>query len=64
MIEAARFCRRKKLEFISLTGFNKKNSLNKLSKNFCWVDSTSYNYVELAQLYILLSIVDNLSIKK
>lgn len=64
MIEAARFCKRKKLQFISLTGFNKKNSLNKLSKNYCWIDSASYNYVELTQLYILLSIVDNLSIKK
>ena len=64
MINAARFCVKKKFKFISLTGFNKKNSLNRLSKKFCWVNSKSYNYVELAQLYILLSIVDNLNNRK
>ncbi len=64
MIQAAKLCIKKKYKFISITGFNKKNSLNSLSKSFCWVDSKSYNYVELAQLFILLSIVDNLSNKK
>jgi D-sedoheptulose 7-phosphate isomerase len=64
MIEAARFCKKKKFDFVSLTGFNKKNSLNNLTKNFCWINSNSCNYVELAQPYVLLSIVDNLSIKK
>ena len=55
MIEAARFCKRKKLQFISLTGFNKKNSLNKLSKKLlldrfsflqlCRINSIVYSFV-------------------
>ena len=64
MIQGAKLCIKKKYKFISITGFNKKNSLNKLSKYFCWVDSKSYNCVELSQLFILLSIVDNLNNKK
>lgn len=64
MIQAAKLCLKKKYKFISITGFNKKNTLNSLSKYFCWVNSKSYNHVEIAQLFILLSIVDNLNKKK
>jgi D-sedoheptulose 7-phosphate isomerase len=64
MIQAAKFCLKKKYEFVSLTGFNKRNSLNSLSKTFCWINSNSYNFIEIAQLFILLSIVDNISKKK
>ena len=42
----------------------KKNRLNSLSKHFCWVNSKSYNHIEIVQLFILLSIVDNLNKKK
>jgi len=58
MVNAARYCRKKKINFFSITGFNKKNKLNKESKNFYWINSKSYNYVESIQLLILLSIVD------
>ncbi|MDC3068633.1 SIS domain-containing protein [Candidatus Pelagibacter sp.] len=64
MIQAAKLCLKKKYKFISITGFNEKNRLNSLSNYFCWVDSKSYNHVELAQLFILLSIVDSLNKKK
>tara|TARA_B100000989_G_C19532662_1_gene470976 strand:- start:2658 stop:3185 length:528 start_codon:yes stop_codon:yes gene_type:complete len=64
IVEGAKFCNRKKIKFISVTGFNKENRLNNLSKHFCWINSKSYNYVELGQLFILLSIVDNLNSKK
>lgn len=64
MIQAAKLCLKKKYKFISITGFNKKNRLNSLSKHFCWVNSKSYNHIEIAQLFILLSIVDNLNKKK
>ena len=63
MINASKFCKKKKLNFFSLTGFKKNNPLNKNSKNYIWVNSSSYNEVELAQLFILLSIVDNLNRK-
>lgn len=64
LIQGAKLCIKKKYKFVSITGFNKKNKLNSLSKYSCWIDSKSYNYVELGQLFILLSIVDNLNIKK
>ena len=37
MIEAAKFCKSKKIRFFSLTGFNKKNRLRLLSKNSIWI---------------------------
>ena len=58
MIRAAKFCKSKQLKFFSLTGFKKNNRLNRNSKQHLWVDSMSYNKVELTQLLILLSIVD------
>ena len=64
LIQGAKLCIKKKYKFVSITGFNKKNRLNSLSKYSCWIDSKSYNYVELGQLFILLSIVDNFNIKK
>ena len=64
MIQGAKLCIKKKYKFITITGFNQKNSLNSLSKYSCWINSKSYNYVELVQLFILLSIVDNLNKKK
>tara|TARA_Y100000768_G_scaffold374240_1_gene343761 strand:- start:75 stop:614 length:540 start_codon:yes stop_codon:yes gene_type:complete len=61
MIKAAKFCIKKKINFFSITGFNKSNKLNKLSKHFVWIDSYSYNKVELAQLMILLFCVDKIN---
>tara|TARA_Y100000816_G_C25971889_1_gene507215 strand:+ start:237 stop:779 length:543 start_codon:yes stop_codon:yes gene_type:complete len=63
MIRAAKFCKFKKIKFFSLTGFKKNNRLNKNSNQYIWVDSKSYNKVELTQLLILLSIVDRLNVK-
>ena len=49
---------KKKINFFSITGFDKKNKLRNLSKKSYWINSKSYNFVELIQLLILLSIVD------
>lgn len=62
MIKAAKFCKFKQIKFFSLTGFKKNNKLNKNSKQHLWIDSMSYNKVELIQLLILLSIVDRLNV--
>ena len=64
MIQASKYCKTKKIGFFSLTGFKKHNKLNKNSKNFLWINSNSYNQVEIAQLFILLCLVDNLRYKK
>ncbi len=63
MINAAKYCKKKKIIYYPITGFNKNNSLNKLSKNYIWVNSNSYNKVEAMQLLILLSMVDKLNLK-
>ncbi len=62
MINAAKFLNKKKINYYSLTGFKKNNRLNRISKKFFWIDSKSYNHVEILQSIILLSVID--SIKK
>ncbi len=64
MIKAAEYCKIKRLNFFSITGFLETNKLNKISKNFIWIDSKSYNKVELSQLFVLLSIIDKMKLKK
>ena len=58
MINAAKFLNKKKISFYSLTGFNKKNKLNLLSKKRIWINSNSYNHIEVIQNMILLSSID------
>ena len=41
-----------------LTGSKRNNKLNKLSDNFFWIDSNSYNQVEIVHHMFLLMIVD------
>ncbi len=60
MLVAANYCNKKKINFFSITGFQKNNKLNKLSKNTMWINSKSYNHVETIQQLILLSLVDRL----
>ena len=45
---------------ISLSGFEKNNSLNKISKNHIniWVESKEYNIIENIHQVILLTMVD------
>ena len=64
MIEAAKYCKTKKIPLISLSGFSKKNTLNKYGKFRFHVNSKNYNVVESCHLIILLSIVEKLIKKK
>jgi len=61
MIKAAKYCKTHKIKFFSLTGFNERNSLKLLSENSIWINSSSYNQIEISQLLILLSIIDKLA---
>lgn len=63
MVNAAKFCKKKNINFFSITGFKKNNLLNKNSKNYLWINSNSFNQVELAQLFVLLIIIDKLNQK-
>ena len=58
MVKAAKFCNQKKISFFSITGFEKKFKLKKISKNNIFVNSKSFNIVEIVHLYILIQIVD------
>ena len=60
IIEAAKYCKTKKISVISLSGFSKKNSLNKYGKFKFHVNSKNYNVVESCHLIILLNIVEKL----
>ena len=64
MINAAKHCKINNINFFSITGFVKDNLLNKVSKNFIWIDSKSYNQVELSQLFVLLSVIDKINLKR
>lgn len=58
MVNAIEYCNTKKINYFSLTGHKKNNLMNKISKNFLWVNSMSYNAVEILHSIILLNIVD------
>ena len=59
MLNAADYCNKNMIRLITLTGFDKKNLLSKKGNINFWVNSKKYNFVELAHLTSLLSIVDN-----
>lgn len=67
IINAAKFCNEIGLELITLSGFANNNQLRQSGKINLWVDSTSYNIVEMTHhiwlLAILDFIIDNKAIK-
>ena len=58
MVNAAKFCERKKINFVTLTGFSKNNKLSLHGNIRFWVDSKEYNIVEMTLHIILLLLVD------
>lgn len=66
IVNVAKYLNKIKSKFITLTGKNKKNSLKRVNfKNInFWINSDSYNHIELAHLSILLSIIDSVIGKK
>jgi D-sedoheptulose 7-phosphate isomerase len=60
IINAAEWCKKSNLNFITLTGNSSNNPLKKINKNGInfWINSKAYNHIELAHLFILLSVVD------
>ena len=48
------------LELVTFSGFSHKNPLRQLGKLNLWVDSTSYNIIEMTHHIWLLGIVDYL----
>ena len=60
IIEAAKYCKTKKITLVSLSGFSKKNNLNKYGNFKFHVNSKNYNVVESCHLVMLLNIVEKL----
>ena len=60
MVRASSYCKKKRYNYFSITGFKRNNKLIKNSKNYLWINSSSYNQVEIAQLFLLLGIIDKL----
>ena len=60
LINAARYCKKNKIKLVTLTGFKTKNSLSKLGNINLYVNSKSYNIVELTHLTWLLQAIDYL----
>lgn len=58
IINAASFAIEKRLNLITLSGFSSDNQLRKMGQVNFWVDSSSYNMIEMAHHIWLLSLVD------
>ena len=60
IINAAKWCKKKKIRFITFSGNDEGNPLKKINSqgiNF-WVDSKAYNHIEGMHLLLLMSITD------
>ena len=60
LINAANFCKKKKIKFITITGAKKNNPLSQKGIINYWINSKAYNIVETLQMAILASIVDRI----
>jgi D-sedoheptulose 7-phosphate isomerase len=58
ILNAALYCKELGYDFITLSGFDIDNPLKKIGNINLWVDSNSYNIVEMAHHIWLLAIVD------
>ena len=63
MINAANYCKKRKIPFITLTGFYGKNKLSKLGDIKFIINSKNYNMIENIHQYILLTSIDYLANK-
>jgi D-sedoheptulose 7-phosphate isomerase len=60
IVNAAKWCKKKKIRLITFSGNDRANPLKKINAqgiNF-WVDSRAYNYIEGIHLLLLMSITD------
>jgi len=62
ILNAAKWCKRKRIKLITFSGNDKENLLKKNNKqgiNF-WINSKAYNYIEAMHLLLLMSITDHI----
>ena len=58
IVNAAQYCKQKKINLITLSGFKKNNPLSQTGNINFHVESEEYNFIEMTHHIILLSIVD------
>ena len=58
IVNAAEYCKQRKMNLITLSGFKKNNPLSKSGNINFHVESEEYNFIEMTHHIILLSIVD------
>jgi D-sedoheptulose 7-phosphate isomerase len=60
ILYAAQWLKKSKIKFATFSGMKENNSLNKINSNGInfWVNSMSYNKVEIIHHYILLLVID------
>lgn len=64
IVNAANWCREQDIQFITLSGFDSGNRLSKLGLLNLWVDSHSYNVVEMVHHLWICGLVDYFAIHK
>ncbi len=58
LVNGIKYCKKKSIKTYSMTGSDKNNKLNKLADQFFWINSKSYNQVEMIHHIFLLTVVD------
>ena len=58
IINAAKYCKNKSIDLVTLSGFKKNNPLSKLGKVNFHIDSNQYNFIEMSHHIILVYFVD------
>ena len=58
IVNAAKYCRKKSIKMITLSGFKKNNPLSKLGNVNFYINSNQYNFVEMSHHIILVFLVD------
>ena len=58
IVNAAKYCKKKSIDLITLSGFKKNNPLSKYGKVNFHIESVQYNFVEMSHHIILVYLVD------
>ncbi len=58
IVNAAKFCKKKSINLITLSGFSKNNPLSKLGKVNFHIKSNQYNFIEMSHHILLVYFVD------
>ena len=58
IVNAAKYCKKKSINLITLSGFNKNNPLSKYGNVNFYINCNQYNFVEMSHHIILVYLVD------